>query len=627
MKKSFTLAFMLFSLVAAAESNIKMSGSLDFGLDQFSEVSGKDWYSMNGDVFGTGEWKQSTNDNWNDNREKFQATLNLNSEIKVSDKVKLNIGFESMVDELMGKANGAGETSVQEFATVRDNPPVILKDITAEIDTDLAKLTLTNNFNYDFNKRVLAMQLEDNWGEPIPYGEGLLAENSFMDIKTKAFMFQATKNRIAPNKATLLVNGQNDIDMGTNAGKMIYGVDMKKDFTMGKLGVLAIQEHDKSSETATNHNKKLDITRMALNGEMELFGKLSLKGEYITANYGSDVSEVINAFGQVGWDSETYDLTGVDAKKDSSITELKATLSATDNLQISAGYKNVGEDYIAVLGSSQKMDSWLGDASFDYEDGTGYEKGTNAKIEYTLPTDLIIKTSVNYKNYDLTRTALNANEDTNEQEITAKAGITEDKWKTEGSYRRRTLTNSGSGTVAKKELSYDDFNLNGEKTVFSGSKLVSKVNADLNYYMGNDYVSNNTFSKETRVKVGTSSTYALSDKVSLTGSYNIAYGKEDNYLIKDGKALQNLLKIGMKYQMSNNVSFDLMYKYDNYKYDVKASVADLTNSVYKKEASHQWYDGIETWDQTSSDAWKTAIPATYTGYITHELKASVVVKF
>ena len=151
MKKSATLAFMLFSLVAAAQSEIKMNGSLEFFMDQTKEMDGKAAYSMNGDVFGTRDWKQATYDNWNDNRDKMQAILNLGSEIKVNDKVKLNIGFETMYDELIGRVNGSGETAVQELPTVRDNAPIVLKDITAEIDTDFAKLTLTNNFNYDFN--------------------------------------------------------------------------------------------------------------------------------------------------------------------------------------------------------------------------------------------------------------------------------------------------------------------------------------------------------------------------------------------------------------------------------------------------------------------------------------------
>lgn len=631
MKKSIALAFMLFSLVAVAETSIKFNGSLELGLDQFKEADGKQWYSMNGDVFGTGDWKQSTNDNWNDNREKAQAILNLNSEIKVSDKVKINIGFESMVDELIGKANGSGETAVQEFSTVRDNQPVILKDITAEIDTDLAKFTITNNFNYNFNNRVLATQFEDNSGEPLPYGEGILAEKDVKGIKTKAFLYQATEYAVTPNTGVLLVNGQNDIIQAENADKMVYGIDMKKDFSRGKIGVLAINEHDKSSEeSGDNFNKKLDTLRVALNGELELTGKLSLKGEYITAQYGSDVTAELNTFGQVSYDEPTYDLSAVDAKKDTNLMDLSATYNATDNLQIVMGYKNVGEDYTAVLGNSQRMDSWLGDASFNYIGGKGYENGMNAKVEYTLPTNLLVKTSFEYKNYDQTRTALNSDEDTNNNEMIGKVQITQDKWKTEASYRKTASTNSGSGSsVSETDLVYDDMNANGEISIFDNGKVKAKVNADLNYYIGTDNTLKQNFSNEMRVKAGTTVSYKMSDKTSVTGAYSFGYATENNDVINDGSAIQNLFKLGIKYDVSSDVAVNLMYKYDNYAYDVVATANELTNSVHKKEAEHQWYDGLESWDHSGVnwDAWRQDLASSYKGYATHEIKASVIVRF
>ena len=145
MKKTATLAFMLFSLIAAAQSEIKMNGSLEYQLDQTREMDGNPIYSMNGSVFGN--YKQSTNDNPNDNRDKSQIALKLNSEIKVNNKVKVNVGFETMYDELIGRINGSGATAGQEFATIRDNPPIVLRDLTAEINSDIAKITITNNCN------------------------------------------------------------------------------------------------------------------------------------------------------------------------------------------------------------------------------------------------------------------------------------------------------------------------------------------------------------------------------------------------------------------------------------------------------------------------------------------------
>lgn len=626
MKSHIAIAFMLFSLVAAAESNIKMSGSLEFGIDEFQENDGKPWYSMNGDVFGIGDWKQSTNDNWNDNREKFQATLNLNSEIKVSDKVKLNLGFETMVDELIGKTNGSGETAVQEFSTVRDNPAITLKDISAEIDTDLGKITLTNNFNYNFNNRVLATQLEDNYGEPVPYGEGILIEKNIKDFKTKVFLYEATENEVDPNSSEILVNGQNDITNDTNADKMVYGIDVKKEFSMGKIGALVINDHDKSSEVQGDSlDKDLDNLYIAVNGEFAPTDFIRVKGEYINVSYGKDVTSILNSFGQASWDDSAYDISATGAKDDSGIYEGSVILSPTANLEITAGYKDVGEDYIAVLGNSQRMDSWLGNASFDYADGTGYEKGLNGKVVYTLPFDLLTKTSLEYTNYDLTRTALNEAEDDKEEELTGKIGITEDKWKAEISGRVKTLTNDNT----QLDYLYNDYNINGELTVLDRSKVNTKISGSINYYTGDDRIEEQNFSTEKRVIVGTTTNYIITEKLNLTGSYSFGYVTEDNDVIKDGNATQNLFKLGLSYKMSNDVAFNLMYKYDNYDYDVKATAAELTNSVYKKEVEHQWYDGLESWDHSGSEwtSWKNTIPESYTGYETHEIKASVIVRF
>lgn len=630
MKKSATLAFMLFSLVAAAQSEIKMNGSLEFFMDQTKEMDGKAAYSMNGDVFGTGDWKQATYDNWNDNRDKMQAILNLGSEIKVNDKVKLNIGFETMYDELIGRVNGSGETAVQELPTVRDNAPIVLKDITAEIDTDFARLTLTNNFNYDFNNRVLAMQLEDNWGEPIPYGEGILAQKDIKDIKTKAFMFQAAKERKAK---ALETNLQDMLQSDAQKTKMVFGIDMKKDFSKGKVGVLLVNEHDKASGKKTDidntvtSDKDLDILRIAVNGKFDLTSNISLRGEFITAQYGKDVTNVLNSY-----DGTNYNVDGI--KDSSNAIDLGLDYNVTDNLQIAVGLKDIGEGYTAVLGNSQRNDSWLGNKSFKFEDGTGYEKGINAKVSYTLPTNLLIKTSLEAKKYDLTRSALKTNEDTVEQEIKGMAQIigTNDKWKAETSYRQRLLDNKGTGTVAKTDMAYDDINANGELTILDNGNLKAKVTGDLNYYAGQDYVAKKNFSKEIRVKVGTNVDYKVSDKISLKGAYSFGHATEDNDIIKDASATQNMLTMGLKYQVTGDIAFDVAYKYDNYKYDVKTTTTDLVNSSNKKEAKHQWYNGLESWDNNAATyatewGWRGTLVENYKGYETHQLKSSVVVKF
>ncbi|TDT70462.1 hypothetical protein EV215_1007 [Hypnocyclicus thermotrophus] len=637
MKKHVALALALFSITAAA-AQIDMSGSLQFFFDEFREINGNKWYSMNGNgnIFGTGDWKQSTNDNWNDNRDKFQAILNLNSNVKLNENTNINLGFETIIDELIGQANGSGITYGQEFATVRDNSPLIIKDITLTTNTDIGKFTLTNNFNFDFNKRVLAMQLEDNWGEPLPYGEGVLLENDDVyGFTTKTFMFQASEapssidgKDVTTNTASNLT--QNDL----KSTKLVYGFDVKKDFGLGNIGVLAVNVHDKSSEiSGSNFGKDLDTLRLAVNGEFAPIDLVSIKGEYIIANYGKDVTSVMNTTGQViPWITDSYDLSGVDAKKDNTIVDATVVVTPFDDLEVSVGYKNVGEDYTAVLGNSQRHDSWLGNASFAYEDGTGYEKGYNGKIVYTLPFDLIVKTTVDYTNYDKTRSALNDNEDTNETQLLGKVEINEDKWGVAGSYRRLVKTNSGkdvsNGGVEETDILYNDYNVNARYALVQGAKLNTNINVDVNYYTGDDNTISQNFSNEQRIKVGTSSDYKMNDKTTLYGSYNFGYATENNDVIKDAYGRQYLIKTGIKYVV-NDVTFDLMYKYDNYKLNREASKTELENSVYKKEVSHVWYDGLESWSHSGSDweNWMWDVADDYSGYITHELKASITVAF
>ncbi|MBZ4683004.1 MAG: hypothetical protein PWP46_6 [Fusobacteriaceae bacterium] len=637
MKKHVALAFALFSITAAA-AQIDMNGSLQFFFDEFREINGNQWYSMNGNgnIFGTGDWKQSTNDNWNDNREKFQAILNLNSNIKLNENTNVNLGFETIIDELIGQANGSGITYGQEFATVRDNSPLILKDITLTTNTDIGKFTLTNNFNFDFNKRVLAMQLEDNWGEPIPYGEGVLFENDDVyGFTAKAFMYQANEAAKDISSTDVTTNTASNLIQGDVANtKMVYGIDVKKDFGFGNIGILAVNVHDKSSEVeGDNFGKKLDTLRYAINAEFAPIDLVTVKGEYIAANYGSDVTSIMNTTGQViPWITDSYDLSGTDAKKDNTVVDASVIITPFDDLELTVGYKNVGEDYTAVLGNSQRHDSWLGNKSFAYEDGTGYDKGYSGKIVYTLPFDIIIKTTAEYTNYDKTRSAFNDNEDTNETQLLGKVEINEEKWAVAGSYRRLAKTNSGAdapkGGVIETDILYNDYNVNGKYTLIENGKLNTNVTADLNYYTGEDKVLSQLFSGEQRIKVGTSSDYKLNDKTTLYGSYNFGYATEDNDQFQGAYGRQHLVKTGVRYVV-NDVTFDVMYKYDNYKLKREATKEELENSVYKKEASHVWYDGVESFSHTGSDwdSWMWDIADDYPGYITHELKASVTVSF
>lgn len=612
MKKTATLAFMLFSLVAAAQSEINMSGSLEFLLDQTKEMDGNDVYSMNGDVFS--KWKKSTNDNRNDNRDKFQAVLNLNSEIRANDNVKVNVGFETMYDEFLGRVNGSGATGGEEFATSRDNAPLVLKDLTAEIDSDIAKFIITNNFNYDFNKRVLTMQLEADWGEGTPYGEGILAEKDILGAKTRAFLYQVSNDTKAKQLEVNIQDGIEQVD--ADKAKMIYGIDMKKDFSRGKIGLLAINEHDKSSELkGSNFKKDLDIARVAINGQLDLIKGLSLNGEFITAQYGKDVTKVDNNFGRyVTWKDDFHDFTGADAKEDSNIIDLSANYNFSDNLKLSVGYKDVGEDYYAVSGNSHKQDSWLGDLSFDYDNGTGYEKGVNAKVNYTLGKKLPIKTSLEATKYDLTRSALNNAKDDNKQEIKAAVQVGKGKLKVESSLRQ-ILTKNGS----TKDEATDIVNAKGEMVVYSKGNLNAKVTGDVNFYAGEDYILKKTYSEETRVKIGTNVNYKVSNNVSLNGTYNFGHSVDKNDIIKETTATQNMLNLGMKYQVTGDVAFNVGYKYDKYQFDDKgASTADIQNSRNRKIDKYQIYDGSEPW---------ATGPENYKGYETHQLTANVVVRF
>ena len=118
-KLSLLLSLVLVLAIAAptfAAADIEFNGATYFIFDEFTEIDGKQWYSMNGNtnIFGTGDWKQSTTDNPNDNREKFQNKLVLNMTANVNENLKVDMGFESLVDEFIGYPNGTGATRVQE---------------------------------------------------------------------------------------------------------------------------------------------------------------------------------------------------------------------------------------------------------------------------------------------------------------------------------------------------------------------------------------------------------------------------------------------------------------------------------------------------------------------------------
>ena len=62
---------------------------------------------------------------------------------------------------------------------------------------------------------------------------------------------------------------------------------------------------------------------------------LSLNGEFITAQYGKDVTKVDNSFGRyVTWKDDFHDFTGADAKEDSNIIDLSANYNFSDNLKL-----------------------------------------------------------------------------------------------------------------------------------------------------------------------------------------------------------------------------------------------------------------------------------------------------
>ena len=638
-----TLVLILSLTVPAFAANINLNGAAYFIFDEFTEIDGKQFYSMNGNtnIFGTGDWKQSTTDNPNDNREKFQNKLILNMSANVNSNLKVDFGFESLVDEFIGFPNGTGATRVQEAPTVRDNNPVLLKDLTVTADTEDAKIVVTNNFNYDFNRRVLATQFEDNWGEMVPYGEGILVETELSEIATKGFVFQASESETGAASADgdeIIIEANDGVSKP--ADKIVYGAEFKKGFNNGDAGLLLVNTHDKNSDVNfngeggenPNFDQDKDILRLALNGEYKLGRRIILNGEFITANYGDDVTEVVNAR-NTPWAPKTHT---IDKDGDTNVVEVGAKFFPVPDSQIKLSYTNVGEDYVAAVGADHSMDSWLGNASFSFEDGTGYDKGFAVNGSYLLPITLYPTAHLDYSDYDQTRSALADNEDSNEKEAKLTLETASGPWAAEVSYRNKRLTNSGDdyisddpATVAETDLVYNDFNINGSYTIIEREKLTTKLRGDLNYYTGDDETIDQNFSTENRIKLGVGNTYVLNDKVTLTGSYDLGYATENNDVFEDANGRQHLIKLGTSYKVSENTTFDILYKYDNYDLnrpdDITADA--LVNSVYKKEAEHQWYDGGESWEHNSGHWVTEYVTPGYDGYTTHEIKATLTVQF
>jgi hypothetical protein len=146
------------------------------------------------------------------------------------------------------------------------------------------------------------------------------------------------------------------------------------------------------------------------------------------------------------------------------------------------------------------------------------------------------------------------------------------------------------------------------------------VKGDVGLYTGDDKeAAKENFANEVKFGTGVSSFYKVGKKTTFTASYYLAIANEDNDIVEGSKGMQNLIKTGMSHVISENASFGLMYKFDSYMLDRTATAAELAATESKKEAAHQWFDGIESW-QAPRDPF-------YEGYTTHEVKATLSVSF
>lgn len=623
MKRYLAAIFMLFSIVAIAETEFSFGGQLVVELDEYKEKDGLDAYSTTGDgnIFGSGDWKGSTNDNYDDTAEQFTATLDLNMEAKINENVTVFANIETLTEEFTGITNGTEETEVQEGSTVRDNESFNLKELRVDVNTEVAEIRVTNDFNYNFNPRVLYMQLEDNSGEPVAYGEGIYAKGKNENFDLQTFMFQSSDE-----------GSDDDTDQEDyEADYMVYGIDINKDFDTAKFEVLAINTHDKSSDVSGDtYGKDMDVQHYALSAEIEPFDFISAKAEYITANYGDDVTEIDNFLSNVlDWYPETYSVETAEEREDNSIYEGSVTIRPMLDLDITLGYKDVGEDYYAVLGNSHQMDYWGGDAELDANEGLGYEKGIYGELAYFLPVAIDIKNTITYENFEATRSAEDDDEDTSEEEIEALFEFgDEDFIAINSSIRRNEQKNSGDGSVDKLHYIFYDYNVNGTYKVQFDNKTNNIFALDLNYYTGDDEDLAQNFSNEKRLKASSVTEHKLNDQMTLKGVYRFGIATEDNDVIQNAKGIQNVVKLGFTYTVSPDCVIDVFYKFDDYELDRDATSDELYDSVYKKESEHQWYDGVESWDhEDDTDDWKKELAAEYGGYTTHELYAKLTVKF
>lgn len=630
MKKKIFLAvaFLAISLLSFSETKLTLGGDASFNYRQFSEKDGLANYSMNGHVFGIGDWKESTSDS---NTNQFYSQLNLNLKAVVNKKIVVEATLEPLKDYLDGANNGDATTfSHQHLLTVRDNPKLMLRDLTITANDDLATMIITNNFNYNFNNRVLSTQFDDAWAEMIPYGEGILVKtDKIFNTNTQAFVYQVNVNKT--DKGTTYAAG--DAQKGLDIQQMVYGVDVKN--RLRYLGinteVLAIRTHDRKSDIAgADFHKKLDNTHISLKGKIKPIKMITLNGEYIKAYYGKDVKTIYKTTGPT-WDTEAagYAVGTDKERKDTSIVELGATLKPIKDLKVTGTYRNVGEDYIAVDGNGHNMDWWGGDDSFgdgqqfDVFDGVGYEKGIKVNADYKIPFMFTPKLSAYYTDYAKTRSHLDQVDNIKDDEETilgSSLNFNIFNIQTGVSYKYKKDLNSETSL----DVNQNDFNVNGKYNLIKGKSLTLNINGSANIYKVDDQKFKDTNAKknianEFRVKAGADATYKMSRKISFIGNYTFGAAEDKNDLI-DGIANQNMIKTSVQYKVTSTATLNLYYKYDVYSFDVvekqKGGWADSFSEG--KDVGHLWYDGQESWQGRD---------ASYKGYTTNEIGTSMNIKF
>lgn len=620
---------LLFSLVlvlvlavpAAAGSNVEFSGDVNFMFWEFTEVDGKADYSMNGipgAVFGIGGWKQDTSDN-NVNRERLQTNLNLNMKATVDNIVTVDASLLGLHEEMNMDYNGTDKTYSQGAPTPQDNEALRLGNLTITAKPDFGEVIITNNFNYNFNNKVLASQFRDDWGDMVPYGEGVLVKNKVAGVDAQSFLYKTEIND----------DPEQGVDYpapGLDIKQMVYGIDLKRDIPMGKVGALLVRTYDERADEDTGdgtYDKDLHNNHIAVTGELSPVDMLTINGEFITAMYGEDVDTIYNTV--PSWDADkpgTIDLSAEGAKEDTNVIEVGATLTPIAGLEITGTYKDVGEDYVAVQNNSHKRQSWLGDESFgsgqifNYKEGIGYEKGFKIDGSYMLPVALMPQITGMYTEYDETRSHLNDGVDDSVSIAKVGTDVSGGAWETKTYYRWKNDQDAGED----KGKLFNEINVNGSYTVLDTEPTELNLTGELSYYTGDDeeVEEDKNFSQETRVRVGTNGSYKLNNKTNLTASYDFGVVREDSDLLT-GSAMQNLVKTGVNYKVSPNTTLKVNYQFDSYQLkDVNDDDDNFAEAMEKKEADHVWYDGDEEWGSRD---------ASYEGYTTHSVKATYNVSF